>query len=348
MIIDLDRFVAVERPYWVELEALLDRLRAETLAALDVEAARRLHYLYRRASSDLARLMTFAAEPELRRHLETLVARAYAEIHRERDRSARFSPLRWLMVTLPRTFRRHIAAFGVIVAVTVAGSGVGGGIVAMDPDARAVLIPFPQLLEHPSARVERERSVFLGDAEDRQSMREALDSSRASATGFYISHNTRVAMTTLALGILWGVGSLLVIFSNGLMLGVVCADYIIAGEGVFLAGWLLPHGATEIPAILLAGQGGLVLGGAMIGWGSREGLRRRLRRIAPDLVTIIGGAALLLVWSGIIEAWLSQYHFIIPTWAKILLGVVELAILAVFFGWAGRGARPDDPEARPA
>ena len=31
-------------------------------------------------------------------------------------------------------------------------------------------------------------------------------------------------------------------------------DYILAGESVFLLGWLLPHGAIEIPAILLAGQ----------------------------------------------------------------------------------------------
>ena len=41
------------------------------------------------------------------------------------------------------------------------------------------------------------------------------------------------------------------------------ADYISGGQSAFLAGWLLPHGSIEIPAILLGGQAGfLVAGGA--------------------------------------------------------------------------------------
>ena len=45
-------------------------------------------------------------------------------------------------------------------------------------------------------------------------------------------------------------------------------DDIAGGQAVFLAGWLLPHGSIEIPAILLGGQAGLILAGALIGWGS--------------------------------------------------------------------------------
>ena len=36
---------------------------------------------------------------------------------------------------------------------------------------------------------------------------------------------------------------------NGVILGAVMVDYIHAGETLFLTGWLLPHGAIEIPAI---------------------------------------------------------------------------------------------------
>jgi len=38
-------------------------------------------------------------------------------------------------------------------------------------------------------------------------------------------------------------------------------DYIRAGQTKFLVGWLLPHGSFEIPAILIAGQAGLILAG---------------------------------------------------------------------------------------
>ena len=65
----------------------------------------------------------------------------------------------------------------------------------------------------------------------------------------------------------WGVGTIVMLFYNGVILGAVTVDYIRAGQTKFLAGWLLPHGAVEIPSILIAGQAGLVLALALIGWG---------------------------------------------------------------------------------
>ena len=152
-----------------------------------------------------------------------------------------------------------------------------------------------------------------------------------------MTHNTKVAIFTLALGMTWGIGTLIMLFYNGVILGAVAIDYILAGETSFLLGWLLPHGAVEIPAILLAGQAGIVLAGALIGWGKPISLRNRLRKISSDLVTLILGVALMLVWAGIIEAFFSQYHEpVMPYQIKIAFGVFELMILALFLGRAGR------------
>ena len=74
----------------------------------------------------------------------------------------------------------------------------------------------------------------------------------------------------MATGITWGAGTLILLFYNGVILGAVAADYIAGGQGVFLAGWLLPHGSIEIPAILLGGQAGFILAGALIGWGENS------------------------------------------------------------------------------
>jgi uncharacterized membrane protein SpoIIM required for sporulation len=105
-------------------------------------------------------------------------------------------------------------------------------------------------------------------------------------------------------------------------------------------GWLLPHGAIEIPAILLAGQAGLILASALIGWGKPLTLRMRLRDISTDLVTLILGVGLMLVWAGIIEAFFSQYHEpVIPYAAKIGFGVIELIVLVLFLSKAGKESR---------
>jgi uncharacterized membrane protein SpoIIM required for sporulation len=127
------------------------------------------------------------------------------------------------------------------------------------------------------------------------------------------------------------------LFYNGVTLGAVAVDYVLAGETPFLLGWLMPHGVIEIPAILLAGQAGIVLAGALIGWGKPISLRMRLRKISKDLATLIFGVALMLVWAGIVEAFFSQYHEpVLPYSIKIAFGAFELIILALFLGRAGR------------
>ena len=160
-----------------------------------------------------------------------------------------------------------------------------------------------------------------------------------------MTHNTKVSIFTLTLGSTWAVGTIIMLFYNGVILGAVAVDYVLAGQTKFLAGWLLPHGSFEIPAILIAGQGGLILGRAMIGWGGRASLKTRLRAISKDLVTLIFGVAVLLIWAGIVESFLSQYHEpVIPYSVKISFGLVELALLAWLLAKSGsspsgRGSR---------
>ena len=96
---------------------------------------------------------------------------------------------------------------------------------------------------------------------------------------------------------------------------------------------------------IVAGQAGIVLGGAVIGWGRRVPLRERLATIRADLVTLIVGVALMLVWAGIVEAFFSQYHEpVLPYWLKIVFGSAELVCLTVFLTLAGRGATPARPD----
>ena len=47
----------------------------------------------------------------------------------------------------------------------------------------------------------------------------------------------------------------------------------------------------------------------------------------------------MLVWAGIIEAFLSQYHQpVIPYMAKIIFGCVELVLLILFLARSGRAS----------
>lgn len=331
MIIDLQRFVSIEQPYWVELESTLNRIESNARRALPLDQIQRLHYLYERTSAGLVRLNTFASEPETRRYLESLIARAYGEIHETRDRQHRFSPLVWFFQILPQTFRRHVRAFWLSLGLTVAGAIFGGFAVAYDPDAKAAVLPemFANHLGDPSERVAREER----------------NPDKASAGGMstfsaqLMVNNIGVSIRAMAFGMTWGIGTIIILFYNGIILGLVAVDYVMAGQTVFLLGWLLPHGSIELPAVIIGGQAGLVIAGALVGWGRRDTLRARLRAVTPDLTTLIFGVALMLIWAGIVEAFFSQYHApVLPYWVKIAFGLVELTLLVAFLGLCGRKA----------
>jgi uncharacterized membrane protein SpoIIM required for sporulation len=325
VIVDVARFVASERTYWSELENRLAQIENSPERALTLGEVVRLHYLYERCSADLSRLGALAGDPRLRSYIESLVARAYAEIHETRA-PFQFS-WRSIVMAFPRAFRRHLGAFRLSVATTLAGCAFGVFAVMQDPSSKAVLMPFHGLMESPAKRVAREET----NKSDR------LNGAHATFSAQLMTHNIQVTSLAMASGITWGVGTLILLFYNGVILGAVAADYIAGGQGVFLAGWLLPHGSIEIPAILIGGQAGFLIAGALIGWGSGETRAQRFRVISHDLFALIGGAAALLVWAGLVEAFVSQYHQpVIPYSLKIAFGVCEIGALTLFLGAAGR------------
>jgi uncharacterized membrane protein SpoIIM required for sporulation len=326
MIIDLPRFVRTEQAYWDELQTLLHTIETEPESNLPLSSLQRLHYLYERCSADLARLNTFSTEPRLQAYLESLVSRVYTEIHETR------APLRirWksLVLAFPRAFRRHVGAFQLSLGITLLGCIFGWFVMRQDPQSKAVLMPFSQLMVSPAERVAKEESATV----------DRLKGAKATFSAELMSNNIRATLLAMAAGITWGAGTVALLFSNGVSLGAVAADYVGGGQSTFLAAWLLPHGSIEIPAILLGGQAGFILAGALIGWGSHRSRSERFRLIGADLFAIVAGAAAMLVWAGIVEAFVSQYHRpVIPYGLKIGFGICELIALIAFLSWAGAG-----------
>ena len=334
MILDVARFTAAERPYWQELDQWLRRLDSDPGLRLSLPEAERFHYLYQRCSADLSRLSTFSADPQLREYLESLVALAYAEIHEAREQRGPGSFRKWFLSTFPRTFRKHLRAFQLSLAITVAGTAFGAAALHFDPGSKRVMMPFSHLMETPAQRVAREEKAAV----DRMSGHKGEFASQL------MTNNIRVSLFAFGLGITWGLGTIVVLFYNGVILGAVAADYIQDGQLKFLCGWLLPHGAVEIPAILLAGQAGFMLAGALIGWGDATARRDRIGAISKDLLTMAAGVALMLVWAGIVESFFSQYHEpVLPYAVKIAFGCVE--VFALFFFLLRAGAAVEDSRA---
>ena len=327
MILDLQRFQAQARPRWNNLESLLAVLEGRPDHRMNLAEADQLQDLYAQAASDLNRVTHGALAPDLRQYLERLVARAYAELYfAPPTRSDIWQPRRWLRIftAFPETFRRQSRYFALAVLITVLGSTLGGLAVRYDPTSVDVLLP-ADYLRNPGERVHKEEQG--GNRHPYSTQMEAAFSAEL------IRHNINVALLAAALGVTFGIGTALLLFENGVLLGAVAVRYAQQGFGLFVTAWLLPHGAFEIPSILIAGQAGFYLARLLL----RRREDRDVRHSMREWLVLVAGLALMLVWAGLIEAFFSQHHApVVPYGLKLAVGAAELVLLTLYLLVIGR------------
>lgn len=312
------------RPLWEEYESLLKRLEDDVSLRLDLDEIQRLRFLHESVAGDLMRVRTFTVDHDTTAYLESLLARGFGFIHENRGIRLRF-PVRKALVLFATTVRAHVRALGLVVTALMLGAMLGGMLVVMEPNVKEVILPFAHLLGDPAERVAMEES---SDPE--------VSEAHTRFAAYLMANNIRVSILVLVLGIFYGVLTLVVVFYNGVILGAVIVDYLMAGQGVFLTAWLLPHGSVEIPAILFAAQAGLLIARAVMVPEGRLSVASRLRRVQSPVCVLIGGVVALLVWAGLIESFFSQYHApILPYSVKITFGVIQMAGLIAYLMLAG-------------
>ncbi len=327
MILNLERFQAQARPRWNSLESLLGVLESRPDRKLNPAEAQQLMDLYAQTSADLNRVTHGALAPELRQYLERLVARAYAELYyAPPKRSDIWQPRRWFRIftAFPESFRRQSRYFGIAMLVTLLGCALGGLAVRYDPAAVDVLLP-ADYLRNPGERVHQEEQ---GQGEHIKTAQ-----NEAAFSAELIRHNIQVALLAAALGVTFGIGTALLLFENGVLLGAVAVNYTRKGFGLFLSAWLLPHGVFEIPSILIAGQAGFYLARLLLHRRENRNVRESMR----EWLILVAGLAMMLVWAGIMEAFFSQHHApVLPYGFKVAVAIAELVLLALYLLLIGK------------
>lgn len=327
MILDLERFQAQARPRWLDLESLLASVENRPDRMLNPAEAEQLQELYARVAADLNRVTHGTLAQDLRQYLERLVARAYAELYYAPPaRSDLWQPRRWLRIftAFPETFRRHLRYFALAVLVTLLGCTFGGLAVRYDPASVDVLLP-ADYLRNPEQRVQQE--------EHEQGHHPNSAQTEAVFSAQLIRHNIEVALLAAALGVTFGIGTALLLFENGVLLGAVAVHYTRQGFGLFMTAWLLPHGVFEIPSILIAGQAGFYLARLLLHRREDRNIRESMR----EWLVLVAGLAMMLVWAGLMEAFFSQHHApVLPYGFKVAVAAAELLLLTIYLSVIGR------------
>jgi len=152
--------------------------------------------------------------------------------------------------------------------------------------------------------------------------------------GFYIWNNVQIGFQTFAGGLLFGIGSLWFLASNGVVIGAVAGYLTHAGYHETFWSFVAGHSSFELIAIVLSGAAGLRLGVAVIAPGGRT-RKAALVAAAKPAVRMMYGAAVLFLIAAFVEAFWSPLTEV-PYRVKIGAGLAGWAVLFAYFALLGR------------
>jgi uncharacterized membrane protein SpoIIM required for sporulation len=330
--VNLDTFVTRRQQRWGELERLIDETEGVREEEIPLQKVQEIVRLYRQVCSDLNQARSYTANPELLGRLNRISGRAYRFIYRGgRPRRLRDTVRSVILTEIPATFRREQRVILYAMASMLAGVLVGVVGMLADPANGPRLIPGEFFSEDVQRRVE--------EVEKGEERIDALD--KAAAFGaFLYTHNIKVALLCFSLGVLTIGGAYFLLFYNGVLLGAVATSYVVAGASAFFFGWVGPHGALELPAIIFGAAAGLRLGEAF--WmPGRLSRGSALRAAFPSAWRMLIATALTLVLAGIVEGSFSQFSSkTFPAPVKISVAALLLASLISYLFIRGQEGEP--------
>ena len=321
-------FEAAYAATWHELEGLLDEMERVPKPGVKwpntpFQEGARLSELYRASCEHLALALSRAYPPSIVDRLQTLTHRAHRVIYRRRGFG--LEALRQLvLVDFPQAVRVHrwyvlIAALVFVLPMLTVG-------VAAYQDGDFVL--------HFMDAKERDHYERMYSSEARKLGQPRNAEDDWSMFGHYIQNNIGIGFQCFASGLLAGVGSLLVVFYNGLHVGVVAGFLTAQGHSENFYSFVVTHCSFELTAIVLSGAAGLRLGHAVVAPGRRTRLEA-LKHHASGAVVVMYGVFGMLVIAAVIEAFWSSSKWITP-WVKYSAGGLCWLLVLSYLIFQGR------------
>lgn len=151
------------------------------------------------------------------------------------------------------------------------------------------------------------------------------------ASGMFLSittNNIMVSVRTYVLSFFFGIGTILILLYNGVMVGVF--QYFFVEKGLFWESFLTiwQHGAIEISSIVLAGAAGFVLGEGILFPGSYSRLDG-LRIAGRKSVMIAVGLIPLFIVAGLLESFVTRLTDL--HWALRLTNIILCFSFIIYY-----------------
>ncbi len=295
------------RPHWDRLSSLLAQSDASGLDQLSRAELQEMALLYRQMAADLSVLRQDPTSRTYAQHVNQLLARAHHIIYSGRKTNL-LTIVRFLRDQYPSIFQRQISYVAASLAVSVAFGLLGAALTTVRPE-------FMRHFVGPEMIATMERHTMWT---------QSVVSVAPLASSAIMTNNLSVCFITFAGGIVFGLGTFLALFQNGIMLGVIAAACHHYDMSLALWSFVAPHGSLELPSILIAGAAGFRLGHSMLFPGALR-WKESVARGGVEATQLISGVIPLLVIAGTLEGFFSPSNA--PVWLKFTVGGLLFLLL---------------------
>lgn len=295
------------------MEFLIQQAEKFRLKHLTAEELSEFGLLYRQAAADLSAARSDRSAKTTAEYLNRLVSRAHHLVYAGRKTTLR-GMLRFFTHDYPRIFRTLLPFTAASLLIFLGGALLGTLLTLARPE-------FMREFLGPS---------MVSTIEKHQMWTDSVVAVKPRASAAITTNNLSVTFFTFAGGIAGGIFTVLLLFNNGLLMGVVstaCAQHHMS---LSLWSFVAAHGALELPAIFIAGGAGL-----RIGWGLLfPGLlsrRESLVLAGTEAIRLLAGTIPMLLVAGTLEGFVS------PTKAPLAIKFgISAALLTLLWLWLGQ------------
>jgi uncharacterized membrane protein SpoIIM required for sporulation len=317
-----ERFLAKKRAGWEAFRTLAVRMERSGVGALAPGEIPGFAARYREVAADLARARTYGVDPRVIEYLERVVSAGHNALYRARGRGR--TPLaRYLLRDFPAAVVQSWA-FVAVAFLLFAVPGVAGYTLIRDRPALAEEVFPPAMIGRAEqAKARQAEGVGYGQAEDED---------RPVMAAWIISNNVLVSFLAFAGGLTAGILTGWVLFSNGLLIGLVLGLFRNYGALDYLTTFVAGHGVLELTAIFISAGAGFRLAKAMVAPGD---LARADALVVEGRVAarMVGAVVTLLAIAGTIEGLLSASDA--PRMLKYGVSGATVVLLGLYLasGW---------------
>jgi len=277
----------------------------------------RLVQIYAELSDDLAYAQTHFPQAEVTAYLNSLLAQMHRDIQVHK-KSSRERLRRFWTEDIPNASYKHRRKLLVATLLFALSITIGALSAAHDPYFTRLILG-DAYVNMTEANIQQgdPMAVYKGDA--------------ASMFARITFNNIRVSFNAFLSGLFWGVGTVLLLFYNGVMLGVF--HYFFFENTLLITSlvtvWI--HGTIEISAIVIAGAAGLTLGEGLLFPGTYSRLQS-VQRAAGDGIRMITGLIPLFVVAGFLESYVTRLTEA-PLFFKLLIIFSSAGWVLYYYGY---------------